>query len=153
MAQRTDHRPARTEDLGPALARHRVEVARWALQSGHSLDLDAVTVLFGVIYGIGGLPEPTRSCWNRTWVAEILWNRAASWCEHAGVDLPTGTSEALWTYLTYLDEIDALLGDSLAELRAELVASAGLDRRGRLRHPSGGRRPNAEVRPLRRRPA
>ena len=151
MAQRTEHRTARTEDLGPALARHRVDVARWALQAGCSLDLDAITVLLGITYGLGAQPDPLRQVWRRDRVAEILWSQAASWCAEAGVDLPTGTSEALWTYLTYLDEIGALRGDSLAELRAELVASAGLDKRGRLRHPSGGRRPKAEVRQLRRR--
>jgi hypothetical protein len=153
MTQCTEELPSarRSITLPPRLARHRVELARWALQHGQSVDLDAATIIL-----LAAEPVPTRRTsfrWTRQQVAELLWTGAAEVCRLHGVELPAGTSETLWTVLCHLDATGGLEGDPLPLLKEELAVSAGLDRRGRLRHPSGGVRRSAEVRPLRRRPA
>ncbi len=147
----TDQLPSarRAITLPPALARLRVELARWALQNGHSVDLDAATVILLAAEPVPGRPGTFR--WTRQQVAELLWTGASEVCRQHGVALPAGTSETLWTVLSHLDATEALHGDPLPVLKEELTVSAGLDRRGRLRHPSGGRRPAAVVRPLHRR--
>jgi len=151
MTSCTEELPSarRSISLPPRLARCRVELARWALQHGQSVDLDAATIIL-----LASQPVPGRQAgfrWTREQVAELLWTGAADLCRSHGVELPAGTSETLWTLLCHLDATGRLHGDPLPVLKEELTTSAGLDRTGRLRHPSGGRRPRAEVRPLRRR--
>jgi len=142
MASRTrSHLPI---ELPANLRHHRCAVARWALEEGQSLNVSALTVILECRRRsatlIGGFTE-----WDATEVSELLWSGAAAVCLEHGTELPSGTAETLWAYLTFLDQAGTLQGSTLSGLREELANTAGLDRHGRLRHPSGGRGPLAPV--------
>jgi len=126
--------------LTEPLRHHRCEVARWALENGAALNLDALTVILGVRFAAHSFPSTSFDAWNTADVAALLWNEAAGLCLELEIELPSASAETLWTYLSFLRATGALTGSELAELRSELTAIAGLNRSGRLSHPAGTRR-------------
>lgn len=126
--------------LTEPLRHHRCEVARWALENGATLNLDALTVIFGVRSGAHFFPSTSFFEWDTSDVAALLWNEAAGLCLELGIELPSASAETLWSYLTFVRSTGAITGGELADLRAELTEVAGLNRSGRLSHPAGTHR-------------
>ncbi len=125
--------------LTAPLRQHRCQVARWALEHGATLDLDALTVILSVRSVTHAFPSPAFDVWDTADVAAFLWNEAAGLCLELSVELPSSCAETLWTYFSFVRSTGAITGGELAELRNELTDVAGLNRSGRLSHPAGTR--------------
>jgi hypothetical protein len=138
MSQQNCRRHSRITD--PRLRSHRAAAAAWTLSQGRPVRLDALDVIL-IAHAVR-----TGSGFSTTWTAEdigtLLWQTGLTTSRSLGMDVPTGLAETLWNYLSFLDATNALEGD-LADLRDELRTCAGLDRTGRLRHPTGGVRRTA----------
>ena len=127
--------------LSPTLAHHRRAVARWALAQGRPLNLDAVTVILAVREFEAEADRAPFTRWTTQGLVGFLWGSAISWCESRDVEVPSGLTESLWTYLSYLaSERELAAGSaSLAALREVLVETGGLNRSGRARVTRGAR--------------
>jgi hypothetical protein len=112
--------------------RLRCDVARWALAQGHVANLDALTLI------IFGRSQVAAATWSTADISTFLLIDAPETCRSHHVELPSATSESLWTYLSFLDARDELRGSTIGPLHSELTRCAGLNRVGRLRHPAGG---------------
>src|SRR3954449_13059903 len=138
-----------SQPLFPADARGRVSAARrWAIAHGRTLSTPALAAILGAKTSRS---EPIDR-WTADTVCELLWTDIITWCQSRDAGCPERVAETLWTYLSFLADEDALASgsDVLPQLRAPLMAVGGLNRDGRARTSTSGRRHPAErVRPAR----
>lgn len=103
------HRQSRsTVPLDPALRALRVEVARWALATGHPLNLDAIGVILGARHAEAAIDGRPFNRWTTNSVLTFLFGTAAEWCEHHQVTMPPHLGESLLTYVSFLTEARVL---------------------------------------------
>lgn len=159
MEQHTFDRIARRAHTVPThlgLRRHRQDVARWALASGHPVDRDALAAIVGAR---ASMSDGTVTLhWTAFDVGALLWSGVATWSLEHGVGCPSKVATTLDTYLRYLSahRLFELGSESMTVLRRAMAehdvaepAVPGQDLRGaRSRHPAAGRGALAPVLPI-----
>lgn len=147
-----------TIDVGtaPLRARHglrltadqravRTAAARWALEAGRPLNLDAATVILAAKAFESTVDGRPFNRWAASGSVTFLWATVPEFCAARNVEVPACLAESLWTWFDFLSRHRQFASGSstLGALREVLVDSAGLTRAGRAsRRPQ---RPAGEV--------
>lgn len=96
--RRSDPRRARAVGTPPARRQLRLELWRWALCEGRSIDVDAGVVLSELL--ACDHDAPTLVTEER--LTEVVWVDAVQWCNERGVRLPSGFASAVHTFVDFL---------------------------------------------------
>lgn len=80
----------------PVRAR-RADLLRWALANGRSVDRDAASVIISVLHAMNG----RRLLLTDELVTELVWIDAVQWCDHHGVDRPSGFATTMHTLVDF----------------------------------------------------
>ena len=148
----SSHRLARSVlPLDSRLRNHRVEIARWALEHGATLNLDALTVILATKAHTSALERRPFTKWTTRQVFLFLLDAVQRHANQAGLAVPPHLGESLHTYLAALDSLGVLARGSspVNELLRSTRASARLDADGRrIDHETGGPAALAAVLPL-----
>jgi len=122
-------RPARASvALDPALRAIRCEVARWALNVGQPLNLDAITVILGARHAEAVTEGRAFNRWTTNSVLTFLFGTADHWCDRQRVASPLHLGESLLTYINFLADAGVLAPGSstLRQLQNTISDLAGL---------------------------
>lgn len=117
--------------FAPAVRARAVDVRRWAMSRGRSVDQDALFVILAAKSGRGD-DEPL-DLWTRVGVYGHLWADTRNWCMLNGLLCPDLVPETLWAYLHHLVDGDLLdpSSDPLPALLEPLRCYGGLGPDGR----------------------
>lgn len=132
----TTARPARTAiRLRADLRLHRCEAARWALEAGRPLNLDALTVILSARALEASVDGHPITHWTTQNIITFTWGAATQLCNSRGIALPATTAESLYTYLAFLSDTGRLAPNSSPpEMLLETVVDvSGLRADGRQR--------------------
>ena len=121
--------------LDPALRSLRCEVARWALATGHPLNLDAIGVILAARHHEAIVEGRPFNRWTTNTVLTFLFGTAEEWCTRQHVTMPSHLGESLLTYVTFLAELDVLASgsSSIRQLQNTISDLAGLTATGHRR--------------------
>lgn len=124
-----------TVPLDPALRALRVEVARWALETGRPLNLDAIGVILGARHAEAVIDGRPFNRWTTNTVLTFLFGTADHWCERQHITVPPHLGESLLTYIVFLASIGALAkgSSSFRQLENTISDLAGLTESGHRR--------------------
>ena len=126
--------PARRGVLLPAdLRQQRCDVARWALEHGRPLNLDAITVVLGAKRFESTLDGRPFTRWTSAGVLTFLLGSATEWMSQQCIERPDSFGETLYSYLSYLGDRELLSSGSSEHhlLLAAVADTTGLSRAGR----------------------
>jgi hypothetical protein len=144
-------RTARTAvSLDPTLRALRCEVARWALNAGRPLNLDAITVILGARHAEAVVEGRPFNRWTTNSVLTFLFGTADDWCIRQRVASPRHLGESLLTYVDFLAEAGVLAPGSSTprQLQNTISDLAGLTATGH-RRPGRTTEDLATLTPLR----
>ncbi len=122
-------RPARSAiALDPTLRALRHEVARWALQHGRPLNLDAVTIVLAARHHEALVEGRHFNRWTANSVLTFLFGTADEWCDRNRVQRQAHLGETLLTYIDFLAAAGVLAPGSsrITVLRSTIRDLAGL---------------------------
>ena len=134
-------RTARTAvPLDPTLRALRCEIARWALNHGRPLNLDAVTVILAARHAEAVVEGRPFNRWTTNTVLTFLFGTADDWCLRQRLPTPPHLGESLLTYIAFLAEAGVLAPGSSTprQLQNTISDLAGLTASGHRRPPRTG---------------
>jgi hypothetical protein len=120
---RTPHTRARDFNHGIRLRNLRLQLVRWALSQGRTLDIDAAAVILHVMWFKTGDPLDL----SQADVTDLLWIDITDWCEVRGLPFPPNVVGTLHTVVDFSGVEGSLRGRSheIGALHRRIVANAG----------------------------
>lgn len=118
--------------LDAELRHHRCAVARWALENGRPLNIDAITVILAARHAEAAIERRAATRWTTRTVLTFFFGSVEQWCTQAGVTVPDHLGESLHTYLQFLSAHGVLASgsSSIAELSSSVRHISGLTAAG-----------------------